>query len=366
MLELVNISKNFNKVNALDDVSLSIDKGVFFAVLGSSGCGKSTLLNIIAGLIKPDKGEVIIDELNMKDTPPNKRNIGMIFQDFFVYPHLNVFENISYPLKLQKIYNKNETEKKVKEIAGYMNISDLLERKGFELSGGEKQRVALARAIVKSPLLFLLDEPLSSLDYQLKLKIRSELKKIHRDLGKTFVYVTHDQTDAIYLADKVAVMDKGKIIQVGAPKEIITAPQNIFVAKFIHSYYNIMPANLMKGNTNGSVVLSSKIVDISIDNRQLAQKLLNVKPQVNLFILAKDLITNGQEAKRDENSLVHFKGEITDSIINSDFHHIFLNNGLEMTLMKSNHKVGDIIDVSIEKKNILIFDKEERLIGKAL
>src|SRR5208282_4556373 len=165
MLELSNITKSFNKNKVLDALSLSIGKGEFFAILGPSGSGKTSLLNVIAGLLKQDSGTVVLDSADVTDTPPNKRNISMVFQNFFVYPHLNVYENIRYPLRYTNFYKKEEIPAKIREVAGLLNISHLLYRKSYELSGGEKQRVALARAIVKSPSLFLLDEPLSSLDY---------------------------------------------------------------------------------------------------------------------------------------------------------------------------------------------------------
>ena len=360
MLKLSNISKNFKNVAALDQVNLTIETGDFFAILGPSGCGKTTMINIVAGLIKPDSGDVFIDDGDMKKIPPNKRNIGMIFQHFFVYPHLNVYENICYPLKLKKI-SKNEADKKVKEVADYMNISDLLYRRSYELSGGEKQRVALARAIVKSPSLFLLDEPFSSLDYQLKLKIRSELKKIHRDIKKTFIYVTHDQTDAIYLADRVAIMNKGEVIQVGTPEEIISFPKNLFVAKFIHSHYNILPAKVVK--EDNTPVLSTIFGNIQINKKQIFQKILNGKFDLKLFILGKNIVLANPENKMDKDNFVHFRAEIADSIIESEFNHLFLNNGLEMLLLNTDHKPGDMIDAAVEKSNIMIFD-DDGLIGK--
>lgn len=361
MLKLLNISKKFKDVTTLEKVNLTVETGEFFAILGPSGCGKTTLLNIVAGLIAPDSGEVFIDGSDMSKTSPNKRNIGMIFQHFFVYPHLNVYENISYPLKLEKKYSREEVDKKVKEISNYMNISNLLKRKSYELSGGEKQRIALAKAIVKSPSLFLLDEPFSSLDYQLKLRIRSELKKIHRDIKKTFIYVTHDQTDAIYLADRMAIMNNGAVIQVGTPEDIFSSPKNLFIAKFIHSHYNIIPAQVAKKNS--AIALSSDIGHIPIENKPLAKKIENGNSTLKLFILGKNIELTNQNKKADKDNCFHFKVEITDSIIESEFNHLFLNNGLEMLSLNTNHKPGDIIDVAVEKSNILVFDDTE-LIGK--
>lgn len=360
MLKLSNISKNYKNVVALNQVNLTIEEGEFFAILGPSGCGKTTLLNIAAGLVSQDYGDVFIDGCDMKKTPPNLRNIAMIFQHFFVYPHLNVYENISYPLKLKKT-SRNEIDIKVKEAAEYMKISNLLSRRSYELSGGEKQRVALAKALIKSPSLFLLDEPLSSLDFQLKLRIRSELKRIHGDVRKTFIYVTHDQTDAIYLADRVAIMNKGEVVQVGTPDEIISSPKNLFVAEFIHSHYNILPAKVKK--EDNTPVLSTPFGEIPINKKESLQKILSGGVELKLFILSKNIIRKNAKIKMDNADFVCCSAEIIDSVIESDFNNLFLSNGLEMLLLSDNHKPGEIIDCAIEQSNILVFD-DTGLIGR--
>lgn len=213
MIELSNISLTLNGNKILDDVCLKIESGEFFAILGPSGSGKTSLLNVIAGLLKQDSGSVIIDGLDITDIPPNKRNIGMVFQNFFVYPHLNVYENIRYPLRYSNIYKKEDIPSKIREVADLLKIPHLLKRKSFELSGGEKQRVALARAIIKSPSLFLLDEPFSNLDKKLRMEIRKEMKEMVKKLKKTFIYVTHDQSDVYDLADRTGYMNNGKFIQ---------------------------------------------------------------------------------------------------------------------------------------------------------
>ena len=201
MLKLSNISLSYNNNYALENIDLTINSEEFFAILGPSGSGKTSLLNVVAGLLKQDSGTIAIKGTDVSNIPPNRRNIGMVFQNFFVYPHLNVYENIRYPLRYSDPHKGVDVPSRINQVAELLNISHLLYRKSFELSGGEKQRVALARAIIKSPSLFLLDEPLSSLDYQLRLKIRTELRNIHKTIKQTFIYVTHDQACLLYTSD---------------------------------------------------------------------------------------------------------------------------------------------------------------------
>lgn len=234
-LKLENISKIYpNGVRALEDISLSIADGEFLALVGPSGCGKSTLLKIIAGLEEFNTGKIEINGKDVSKKKPSERGIGMVFQNYALYPHLSVSENIAFPLKIKKI-DKNEIKVRVEKIAKMLELDEYLERKPKELSGGQRQRVALGRALIKEPDLFLFDEPLSNLDAKLRHSMRDEIVNIHRKIGISSVYVTHDQIEAMTMADKIAVMNKGNIMQFDTAKNIYNNPQNLFTAEFIGS-----------------------------------------------------------------------------------------------------------------------------------
>ena len=221
--------------------------GEFFVLLGSSGCGKTTTLRMIAGLEHPTSGRVVMHGRDVTMLPPRDRDIAMVFQDYGLYPHLSVYENIRFPLRVRGIA-RGEHRHRVEEVAGRVKIAHLLGRKPTECSGGEKQRIALARALVRNPKLFLMDEPLSNLDAKLRLVMRGEIKQLASELGITTVYVTHDQSEAMALATRIAVMSEGRLIQVGSPLEIYDAPATLFVAGFIGS----PPMNFLPGTINGS------------------------------------------------------------------------------------------------------------------
>ncbi|OYT44021.1 MAG: sugar ABC transporter ATP-binding protein [Desulfurococcales archaeon ex4484_42] len=240
-VKLVNLSKYFGKVRAVDNVNINISHGEFIALLGPSGCGKTTTLLMIAGIYKPTKGRIYFDDKDVTDLPPKDRNVGMVFQSYALYPHMKVYDNIAFPLKIKKL-PKNEIDKKVKEIANLLKIGELLDRYPRQLSGGQQQRVALARALVKEPDVLLLDEPLSNLDALLRVYMRAEIKRLQKELGITTVYVTHDQVEALSMADRIVVMNKGKIQQIGTSEEIYHKPANTFVASFIGT----PPMNLIR------------------------------------------------------------------------------------------------------------------------
>ncbi len=239
---LKGITKRWNEFVAVRDLSLLIEDQEFLVLLGPSGCGKTTTMRMIAGLEEPTLGEVFIGDRKVNDDLPKDRDVAMVFQNYGLYPHLSVYENIRYPLKVRKVPKSLHSEK-VRKAAEKVQLDHLLERKPRELSGGQRQRVALARAIVRTPTVFLMDEPLSNLDAKLRVTMRAELKHLQHELKITTVYVTHDQIEAMTLADRVAVMDHGIISQLGPPEEIYNDPANLFVAGFIGS----PPMNLMKG-----------------------------------------------------------------------------------------------------------------------
>ncbi|HXF76700.1 MAG TPA: ABC transporter ATP-binding protein, partial [Methylomirabilota bacterium] len=240
-VETRDIKKIFGNVPAVNGVNLATRDGEFLVLLGPSGCGKSTLLRMIAGFEKPTAGEVLIGGTVVNDLPPRARKIAMVFQSYALYPHMSVFKNIAFPLKAQGV-SKGLIPKKVEWAASLFGIGHLLERKPRELSGGERQRVALARALVREPAVFLLDEPLSNLDAQLRASARDELQQFQRRIGTTTIYVTHDQVEAMGLGDRIAVMKAGVVRQIGTPQEIYDEPADTFVAGFVGS----PPMNLVR------------------------------------------------------------------------------------------------------------------------
>lgn len=231
---LKNVTKKFGKVTAVDDLSLRIEDKEFMVLLGPSGCGKTTTLRIIAGLETPDSGDIYIGDNLVNDLPPKDRNVAMVFQSYAIYPYMSVFDNIAFPLKIRKT-PKKEINERVCNVANLLRIEELLNRKPKELSGGERQRAALGRAIIREPDIFLMDEPLSNLDAKLRVHMRAELKKLHEKVKATTIYVTHDQLEAMSMGDRIAILDRGVLQQVGTPHEVYERPTNIFVAGFVGS-----------------------------------------------------------------------------------------------------------------------------------
>ena len=233
-IKFENITKKFGDKTILDNMNLDIEDGSFTVMIGPSGCGKTTLLRIIAGIGPQTSGKVYLDGKDISQTPPAKRDVAMVFQNYAIYPTMTVRENIEFGLKNNKV-PKDERDSLVKEISEIVGIADLLERKPNTLSGGQRQRIALARAMVKKPKVFLMDEPLSNLDAKLRVGMRTELIELHKRLQTTFVYVTHDQTEAMSMATKIILMNNGQIQQIASPREIYNHPVNLFTAQFIGS-----------------------------------------------------------------------------------------------------------------------------------
>ena len=236
------------KKNIIDNINLEIKDKEFIVLVGSSGCGKSTILRLISGLEEITKGEILIDGKVVNNIHPKDRDIAFVFQSYALYPHMSVYDNIAFGLKMRK-YDKKTIDEKVREVAKSLNLEELLDRKPRQLSGGQRQRVALGRAIVRNPKVFLMDEPLSNLDANLRVQMRSEIKKLHKKLQTTFIYVTHDQTEALTMGDRIVVLDKGKIQQADTPDEIYNHPQNKFVAGFI-GQMNFIDINIHNGKFN--------------------------------------------------------------------------------------------------------------------
>ncbi|MBB5219429.1 MULTISPECIES: ABC transporter ATP-binding protein [Treponema] len=231
-VSIKNVSKHFGDFHALDDIDFTIRQGEFFTLLGPSGCGKTTLLRIIAGFEFPDDGAVLFDDENVTSLPPNKRHSNTVFQNYALFPHLNVFENVAFSLRL-KGTDKKTIEEKVRKYLTLVDLESQMYKKPNQLSGGQRQRVAIARALINEPKVLLLDEPLSALDAKLRSSLLLELDKLHDEIGITFIFVTHDQSEALAVSDRIAVMNKGKVLQIGTPFEIYESPATQFVAQFI-------------------------------------------------------------------------------------------------------------------------------------
>jgi len=273
------IRKRFKDVTVIKELNLPIHDGEFFTFVGPSGCGKSTILNMIAGLEPVTEGKIYFDNTVVNDLTPQERDVAMVFQSYALYPHMSVYENIAFPLRMKKVQIKTIDEE-VKRVAALLGLNDLLQRKPKELSGGQRQRVALGRAMIRKPKVFLMDEPLSNLDARLRIEMRAELKRLHQDLRITTVYVTHDQAEAMSLSSRIAVIYQGEVQQCGTPIEVYLKPANIFVGEFIGS----PPMNFIKGtvlniqplkiNLNGIII--SPLLETSIGKTSV---IIGIRPE---------------------------------------------------------------------------------------
>ena len=252
---LKDLVKTYGSFTAVNEVSLTVNDGEFVALVGPSGCGKTTTLNLVAGLIPITSGDIVIGDRVVNDLDPKDRDIAMVFQNYALYPQKSVYANLAFPLQMRKL-PRDEIDKKVKEAARVLDMTHLLERRPRELSGGQQQRVALGRALVRDPAVFLMDEPLSNLDAKLRVQMRSEIKRFHQDLNATIIYVTHDQLEAVTMADRMAVMNGGYLQQYDSPAQVFAHPVNMFVASFVGSpAMSLIP--LEASTANGDTVLTS-------------------------------------------------------------------------------------------------------------
>ena len=275
LIELKNVSRYWGDVRAVEKLNINIEEGEFVVLLGPSGCGKSTTLRLIAGLENVSSGEIFIGGKNVNNIDPSSRNISMVFQSYALFPHLNVEENIIFGLKVRKV-KKDDRQVRLENVAEKVGLSNLLKRKPAELSGGQRQRVALARAIISENPICLMDEPLSNLDAKLRHQMRSEIRLLQKDLNITLIYVTHDQTEAMSMADKIVLLNEGEIVQQGRPKELYEKPENTFTAKFLGN----PPMNLI----NLEVEKEGNYIPIFGDKYFLKQKsdkknILGIRPE---------------------------------------------------------------------------------------
>ena len=268
MIKYENIEIKYGDFVAIDNLNLDIREGEFFTFLGPSGCGKTTSLRALVGFLTPSKGKVYVGDKDVTNLPVEKRNIGMVFQSYALYPHMTVYENMAFSLKLKKL-PKDEIDKKVREAAEILDITQYLDRKPKALSGGQRQRVAIGRAIVRDPAVFLMDEPLSNLDAKLRNQMRAEIIKLRERIDTTFIYVTHDQTEAMTLGDRIVIMKDGFIQQIGTPQEVFDHPANLFVAGFIGMpQMNFFDAKLTRQNGRYAVTVGGVTVELSDEKQQ--------------------------------------------------------------------------------------------------
>jgi multiple sugar transport system ATP-binding protein len=282
-----NVTKRFGDTIAVNNLNLEIPDKEFLVLVGPSGCGKSTALRLLSGLEELTEGNIYIGEQLVNNIPPKDRNIAMVFQSYALYPHMSVYDNMAFGLSLRKV-PKADINRRVNEAAHILGIEDLLKRKPRQLSGGQRQRVALGRAIVREPAVFLLDEPLSNLDAKLRVQTRAELSKLHQRLGTTFIYVTHDQIEAMTMASRIAVLDKGILQQVGTPQELYDKPSNVFVAGFIGSpAMNFFKA--MVGDNADNLYLDSEGFRMSVPATKKAMLLSHSGEKITLGIRPEDI-----------------------------------------------------------------------------
>jgi len=362
-LELKNIYKKYpNGTEAAKNVSLIAEPGEFVVLVGPSGCGKSTILRMIAGLEDVSEGEILFNDKIVNNFPPKERDVGMVFQNYALYPHLTIAENIGFPLSIKKV-RKNEIKQSVSSITEMLSISNLLDKKPKEISGGERQRVALGRAIVRNPRLFLFDEPLSNLDAKLRVQMRAEIINLQKKLGTTAIYVTHDQTEAMTMGTKIVVLNKGEVMQIATPNVLYNYPKNIFVAGFIGSpQMNFFEGRIFR-NSDDSFNFQefNSNTQFSI-NSEIAGKLLNHS----------DTITIGIRPEKFSISMNYEKNlsSFQSLIINKEYlgyeNLIFFktNNILKSARIKEDvpYRAGEKVYFSFNSSEALYFDKINNLI----
>jgi multiple sugar transport system ATP-binding protein len=350
--------KRFAEVEALKDFDLEIKDKEFLVLVGPSGCGKSTALRLLAGLERITEGNIYIGDRRVNDVPAKDRDIAMVFQSYALYPHMTVSGNIAFGLKLRKV-PKAEIERRVKDAAEILGVEALLNRKPGQLSGGQRQRIALGRAIVREPQVFLLDEPLSNLDAKLRVNTRAEISKLHKRLGTTFIYVTHDQTEAMTMADRIAVMSLGVIQQVGTPQHLYDSPSNVFVAGFIGSpAMNFFKARIEAEDGNLSLDGGTFTLKVPKDRVQALhplvgrEMLFGIRPE---NIHSSKFVPTGIKA-----ASLGVKVEVVELMGNEKFLHTLVGDQKLLARVdpRTEAKVGDTIDVVVDLERMYVFDPE--------
>ena len=346
-IKFINVEKSFGKNKVIKKFNLEINDGEFTVLVGPSGCGKSTLLRMISGLEKIDKGTILLNKNIINDLLPSKRDMAMVFQSYALYPHMNVYENMSFGLKMEKI-SKNNIQKKVNQAAKILKIKHLLDRKPGQLSGGQRQRVAIGRAISRNPKIFLFDEPLSNLDAALRSEMRVEISKLHKKIKTNMIYVTHDQVEAMTLADKMVILNEGRIEQVGSPDEIYNFPNNLFVAEFIGT----PKMNIIK--INKDQIINSNTIELF--KNKITFENFEFKDEIYLGVRPENIsIKDDHEIKLDVK---------VDLIENLGFEKIIYTkiSGNEIIIKSSENVTGQSSKISFSKDKVLFFDKSKKRI----
>ncbi len=343
-LQFEDIDKSFGENNVISKFNLEVEKGKFIVLLGPSGCGKSTLLRMIAGLEKIDNGKILLENNLLNNLLPSKRQIAMVFQSYALYPHMNVFQNISFGLKSEKI-SKNDIKDKVNEAAKILKIEELLDRRPKELSGGQRQRVAIGRAITRNPKLFLFDEPLSNLDAALRSEMRVEISKLHKKLKSNIIYVTHDQIEAMTLADKIVIMNKGRIEQFGTPEDIYNNPNNVFVAEFIGN----PKMNIFKVKTEDIINKNT----FKLFNKEIKFENLDFKDGLYVGIRPEDISLENKSEYTAEITVDLIENLGSEKIIYSHL------NNIEIRIKSAKNIKDKNITIYIQKNKIYLFDNNK-------
>lgn len=332
---LKNVVKSYDgKKNIIDNIELDINDKEFIVLVGSSGCGKSTILRLISGLEEITSGEILIDGKVVNNVHPKDRDIAFVFQSYALYPHMSVYDNIAFGLKMRK-YDKKTIDEKVLETAKSLNLSELLGRKPRQLSGGQRQRVALGRAIVRNPRVFLMDEPLSNLDANLRVQMRSEIKKLHQKLQTTFIYVTHDQTEALTMGDRIVILDKGKVQQIDTPQNVYNNPANKFVADFI-GQTNFIDTEIRNGK-------------FYIENAEFSTQ-KNITGEVTVGIRAEKMTTG--------NTSFFIKPEIVEMTGSERIVYFNLNGNKCTAKVPLDYPIGDSTELKISSNDMYYFAKD--------
>ena len=349
-IEFRNINKSFGENKVINNFNININSGEFVVLVGPSGCGKSTLLRMVSGLETIDQGQILLNDKILKDLIPSKREIAMVFQSYALYPHMNVYENMSFGLKMEN-KNKNQIDKKVKEAAKMLQIEDLLERKPRELSGGQKQRVAIGRAITRNPKIFLFDEPLSNLDAALRSEMRVEISKLHKKINTNMIYVTHDQVEAMTLADRIVILNKGNIEQFSTPNEVYSDPNNVFVAEFIGT----PKMNIIKLDKK---YIKSNIIHF-FDN-QIHLDGYDIKDEVFLGIRPEHIdINNNNNIKLD------IKVDLIENLGSEKIIYASIKNQ-EIRIKTAEKSIKNLNKISFSHDNIYFFDKNGNRLRKTI
>ncbi|WMJ80821.1 sn-glycerol-3-phosphate ABC transporter ATP-binding protein UgpC [Clostridium sp. MB40-C1] len=358
-LILKNIEKVYpNGFHAVHNFTLTIEDKEFIVFVGPSGCGKSTTLRMIAGLEEVSSGELYIGENLVNDVAPKDRDIAMVFQNYALYPHMTVYDNMAFGLKLRKM-SKDEIKKKVTEAAKILGIEDLLDRKPKQLSGGQKQRVALGRSIVRNPKVFLMDEPLSNLDAKLRVQMRAEISKLHQQLKTTFIYVTHDQTEAMTMGTRIVVMKDGIIQQVADPQSIYKHPNNVFVASFIGSpQMNFIECTIKDDKDNLYAEFNGNIVRFSDKHSKLLKDLEYVNKEVILGIRPENIFVHYEISENKEN-VIETMVQVKEMLGSETYLHLEMHNQSLIARVDPNTEaeIGKSINIGFKIDKIHIFNK---------